>query len=115
MASAPEPIQSLRKALKDGLLTPEVAEAARALLLEALNATKDMYVSCPGCGKRVPVQVPDLGTRVKAVQALLDQIEGKVAAAPPQKPRASGQKFEEMSDEELEALLGVEDDLADQR
>jgi transcription elongation factor Elf1 len=75
------PIASIREALRSDLLSSETADAVRELLLEALHASKSVYVSCGSCGKRNPAQVPDLAGRVAAATALMDQIEGKLQQA----------------------------------
>jgi hypothetical protein len=71
-----EHIASLRQALRSGLMTTEVAEHARELLLQALAASRDVYSTCPHCSRRHAVHLPDLATRVGAVRELLNQLEG---------------------------------------
>jgi hypothetical protein len=53
--------------------TAEEYELLRTALLEALRARREAFATCPNCGKRHPVQVPDWTARVKAVETLLNQ------------------------------------------
>lgn len=52
------------------------AETLEAFFSEALAATRDTSVLCK-CGRRVPVEVPDWGARVKVVEAMLNQGFGR--------------------------------------
>jgi hypothetical protein len=75
-----ERVASIRGALRGDLLSVEVAESVGDLILEGLRASKDVYATCPGCGKRHPVSLPDLATRVSAARSLVEELEGKLAA-----------------------------------
>lgn len=74
-----ERIGSLRAALREGASTTETAKLIEDLILDALRASKDHYATCVHCRKRTPVSLPDLGTRVKAAETLLNQLEGRLA------------------------------------
>ena len=106
---APEsvPIESLRRALAEGLLTDEVAGDLQALILSGLKASKSVFATCTHCHKRTHVELPDLATRISAARALIEEIEGKLAAAAPPKERTdlAWRKFEDLSDDELELLV----------
>jgi hypothetical protein len=86
---------------------------ARAKLIDVMrNAGKMQYVevTCKDCGKRQRTQtlVPDNTNVVKAAGEIIDRIEGKAATkkeAP--KVKTTGRSLEEMTDEELEAMIAV--------
>jgi hypothetical protein len=73
------PIASLRAALRGDLSTSTVADLMGEMLLEALRASKEVFSTCPACNRRHPVSIPDFGTRMKAAESLLEQIEGRLA------------------------------------
>ena len=73
------PIASIRQALKGDLSTSSVADSIAELLLEGLRASKEVFTTCPSCNKRHPVSLPDLGTRISAARALMEELEGKLA------------------------------------
>ena len=100
-AEPPVPVASLRGELRAGLMTEEIASLIRENIVAGLRAVKDQYVSCQHCGKRSPVQVADLGTRVNAAEKLLDQMDGRLKA----ENASVDQKMEA-------ALRKVESDLA---
>lgn len=109
------PIASIRAALRGGLLTSETAEAIVDLILEALRATKSVYASCPSCGKRHPVSLPDLGSRVNAASQLLEQLEGRLkqeAVSADERAAAISSKAQDdlgsLTDDELALLLRAE-------
>jgi len=88
-------------------------EALKKLVFVMRNADKLQYVdvTCKHCGKRQRVQalVPDNSNSVKAAGEIIDRIEGKAATkreAP--KPKVVGGNLDELSDEELVALLQEE-------
>jgi hypothetical protein len=107
-----ERVASIRAALRGDLLSVEVAESVGDLILEGLRASKDVYSTCPGCGKRHPVSLPDLATRVSAARSLVEELEGKLAAkATTVEERveavaaAAQRDLEALSDDELSLLL----------
>lgn len=106
-----EPIASLRSQLRGDLSVRRVADSMSELLLQALEASRDLFCTCKKCGARTPVQVPDLATRVTAARALMEEVEGKIAAqakTPADRSAqlfAGGVSFEDLSDDELLILL----------
>ena len=76
--AASERIASLRDALREGVVTAEVAELVREQLLEGLRASKSIFTTCPDCKHRHPVVLPDLATRISATQKLIEEVEGKL-------------------------------------
>jgi hypothetical protein len=46
-------------------------------LWQLSEATKVVYVSCPHCGKKSDVDVPDTASAVKAIEALMAQGYGR--------------------------------------
>jgi hypothetical protein len=90
---------------------------ARATLIDVMrNATKlSPYteVVCKDCGKRqrVQVEIKDFANAVKAAGEIIDRIEGKAATKREvPKTQTTGRVLEELTDEELEALLTQEDE-----
>lgn len=90
-------------------------EALRTVIKVMRSANKLQYVEvvCKHCEKRQRVQalVPDNSNIVNACKEILDRKEGKAATkkdAP--KPKTSGRSLDELSDEELEALIHQEDE-----
>jgi len=88
-------------------------EARRTLIGIMRSANKLQYVdvTCKHCERRQRVQalVPDNTNVVKAAGEIIDRIEGKAATkreAP--KPKVVGGNLDELSDEELVALLQEE-------
>jgi hypothetical protein len=91
----------------DEALKEEIREA---LIDQMRTGARMEYVemTCRECGKRQRTQamVPDRGTRFNATKELWDRIEGKAATkreAP--KVQTAGRPLEELSDDELEAIL----------
>jgi hypothetical protein len=84
---------------------------ARAKLIDVMrNAGKLQYVevTCKECGKRQKTQamVPDNTNIVKAAGEIIDRIEGKAATRKETpKVKTTGRALEELSDDELEAIL----------
>ena len=118
-----ERIASLRDALREGVLTDEVATLVRDQLLEGLRASKSIFVTCPDCKHRHPVVLPDLSTRITATQKLIEEVEGKLAAkqedVKTELQRDADEllrRREELSDEELAlAIATLEREIADAR
>jgi hypothetical protein len=55
-------------------------EALESFFRQALNADKSVHTSCPHCGKRFRVDVPDWAARDKIVNTMLTQGFGRPAA-----------------------------------
>ncbi|MHB8470786.1 MAG: hypothetical protein ACYDCH_13690 [Gaiellaceae bacterium] len=106
-----EKITSLRAALREGTATAEVADLMRELLLDALRASRDVFVTCSNCKHRSPVQLPDLATRMKAAESLIENLEGKIGAAKEEPWRElkglHDREMDSLSDDEL-FLLSLE-------
>jgi hypothetical protein len=97
----PVRIDSLRAALREGSSTAEVAALMQSMLLDGLRASKTVFCTCKKCGSRNPVDLPDLGTRVAAVRALVEELDGRV------------KQVTETADQKLEAARRrAESDLA---
>ena len=99
----------------DEALKEEIREA---LIDQMRTGARMEYVemTCRECGKRQRTQamVPDRGTRFNATKELWDRIEGKAATkreAP--KVQTAGRPLEELTDEELQAIVGGTDGTAD--
>jgi hypothetical protein len=73
-----QPIESPAGALREGLMTDETAESVRELILDGLKASRTVFTDCRHCQKRRPVNLPDLGTRITAARALVEEIGGKL-------------------------------------
>ena len=75
----------------------------------------DVEVTCK-CGKRqrprVKVNVPDWNARKGFLQLAIEHTQGRAHTAPAPKvaPKNTSKNFEEMSDEDLLALLNGDDD-----
>lgn len=104
---ASERIASLRDALREGVVTAEVAELVREQLLEGLRASKTTFVTCPDCKHRHPIVLPDLATRISATQKLIEEVEGKLAA--------QQQSAEGAIDQEATKLLRDREALTDEQ
>lgn len=78
-------------------------EKIRESLFEGLDATKEKWVSCEKCGRMTRAPVPDVGARVKAITAWLNQGFGM----PAQKLEMS---IDEFSTRDLSKLDGKERD-----
>jgi hypothetical protein len=76
-----EPIASLREALRDDLMTAEVAGLVRDSIVDALRASKSTFITCERCHKRTSAVLPDLGTRMTAAVRLVEELEGKLVSA----------------------------------
>ena len=50
----------------------------QSMLLDGLRANKTVFCTCKGCGKRTPVDLPDLSTRISATRALIEELDGRV-------------------------------------
>jgi hypothetical protein len=99
---------------------PRLAEAAAAslddissaLLDAALGATREMWVTtaCSGCGKkqRVEVKIPDVRSRVAAIELLLREGLGRPPqaeeAASPRLPRTA-EAIEKLSWDDMQAIF----------
>jgi len=109
----PEAVASIRAILKGDLSTSAVADSIGELLIEGLNASKDIFATCPSCGKRHPVQLPDLGTRITAARALIEEAEGKLQAVAKsadekiQDVLAERARIEDLTNDEL-MMLSIE-------
>jgi hypothetical protein len=55
-------------------------QALEQFFRDALQADKSVHTSCPHCGKRFPVVVPDWAARDKVVNTMLTQGFGRPAA-----------------------------------
>lgn len=105
-----ERIASLRAALREGSSTAEVAELIQAMILDGLRASRDVFHTCSKCGKRDPVSLPDLNTRISAARALVEELEGKMQAQDPAVAIARAREKERhdmdsLTDDELALLI----------
>lgn len=110
---------SLKDALAAVIDSPEGLAALQDLVREALQAKKkknvDMEFECKHCKKRqrprVWIDIPDWAAREKFLALAISYVHGKAPTAdkPKPKPKVTG-SFDDMTDEELEALLGGETD-----
>lgn len=100
-----ERIASLRDALREGVVTAEVADLVREQLLQGLRASKSVFMTCPDCKHRHPIVLPDLATRISATQKLIEEVEGKIAA--------QQQSAESAIDQEATKLLSDREALTD--
>jgi hypothetical protein len=75
-----------RAALAAGMSAYMSREMVDRLLDECLSLEKRTWVSCPGCGKRNEVSIPDARATVDAVSSLLTQGYGRPSEqrTPPQ-------------------------------
>lgn len=71
-------IGNIRGQLRQDVSTEEVYELIRDSLVAALAATRESWMTCGSCKKKQPVVLPDLGTRVNAIDKLLNQTLGKI-------------------------------------
>jgi hypothetical protein len=84
---------------------------ARAKLIDVMrNAGKLQYVdiTCKHCERRQRIQalVPDNTNVVKAAGEIIDRLEGKAATRrETPKVNTAGRSLEELTDEELEAMI----------
>ena len=110
-------MSDLKAALAAVIDSPEGLADLQNLVREALKAKKDINVDmefeCKSCKKRqrprVRVSVPDWSAREKFLSLAISYVHGKAPTAdkPKAKPKLAG-SFEDMTDEELEALLNGE-------
>jgi hypothetical protein len=101
-------VESLRDALRDAVSTEEVAALMQRVLMDALEASKETWATCPHCHKRHPVNLPDLGVRAQAVRSLIESLEGRLREQTDAEQRQLDRKAElltkqrsEMTDAEL--------------
>jgi hypothetical protein len=113
-----------RKTIKEAMDSALDPEGIEALIREALSTEKEVAVdveldlTCPNpkCRHkfrkrpRVRVNVPDWNAREKFLKLAIEHTQGRApqAAQPKAKPKITG-SLEELTDEQLEALLEVED------
>jgi hypothetical protein len=62
-----------------GELDARGVKDATALVAAVFDAMKDVYVTCRHCGKKTDAPVPDVVSRAKALDILLNQAKGKPA------------------------------------
>lgn len=99
---------------------PARLRAALWEIVDSANKTYSKEIVCehhpkykagaPGNYKhRVTVEVPDLAARVKAIDSLLDRLEGRPGAQPAKKPtpKVDPSKMDELSDEALDAIIAA--------
>ena len=112
-------MSDLKAALAAVIDSPEGLKDLQDLVRQALKAERDLHVDmefeCKNCKKRqrprVKVNVPDWGARKQFLELAISYVHGKAPTAdrPKAKPKVAG-SFEDMTDEELEALLNGETD-----
>ncbi len=70
---------------------------------DALGATKDFYATCPKCGKKHPVPIPDAGARARVIETILTQSYGRPGQADdePHERKWRGRELEEIDPMEL--------------
>lgn len=108
-----------------GLLDEEtqggIVALAKQMLEETLLANKDQLVKgvqiiCKDCGQKriydIPVQVPDVLTRLKGFEIIANQLQGKPAETQKVEVNVTARtisELESMSNEDLAALAGAEE------
>ena len=108
-----------------GLLDEEtqggIVALAKQMLEETLLANKDQLVKgvqiiCKDCGHKriydIPVQVPDVLTRLKGFEIIANQLQGKPAETQKVEVNVTARtigELEALSNEDLAALAGAED------
>ena len=102
---------SARALLRQKMTAEEVVDEFVASYREALASTKDLWVMCRKCGTRTAVEIPMIDKRVSAFRTVIEEYEGKVGtqSKPPPVQKVSGD-LDELSDDELLALLNAEDE-----
>jgi hypothetical protein len=105
-------VESLRDALRDAVSTEEIAGLMQRVLLQALEASKESFTTCPSCHKRHPVTLPDLGVRAQAVRSLIESLEGRMKEQTDADERKLDRQAEllkkqtrELTDDELARLI----------
>ena len=98
-----------------------IVELAKQMLAETLLAQKEQLVKgytiiCKDCGTKriydIPVQVPDVLTRLKGFEIIANQLQGKPAETQKVEVNVTARTIAEldaMSNEDLAALAGAED------
>jgi hypothetical protein len=102
-----EPIASLREALRDDLMTAEIAGLIKDSIVDALKASKSTFVTCERCHKRTSAVLPDLGTRMTAAVRLVEELEGKLVSAVEAKLSVEQRRIEARQDR-LAKVLDVD-------
>lgn len=112
-------MSDLKAALAAVIDSPEGLKDLQELVREALKARQrksvDFEFECSKCGKRQRprtwIEIPDWGARKQFLELAISYVHGKAPTAdkPKAKPKVTG-SFDEMTDEELEALLNGETD-----
>ena len=112
-------MSDLKAALAAVIDSPEGLKDLQDLVREALKAEKtkdlDYEFECKHCKKRqrprIKIMVPDWQARKQFLELAISYVHGKAPTAdkPKAKPKVTG-SFEDMTDEELEALLNGEID-----
>ena len=112
-------MSDLKAALAAVIDSPEGLKDLQDLVREALKAEKtkdiDFEFECKSCKKRqrprIKINVPDWSAREKFLSLAISYVHGKAPTAEKlkPKPKVSG-NFDDMTDEELEALLNGETD-----
>ena len=108
-----------------GLLDEEtqggIVQLAKQMIEETLLASKEQLVKgytiiCPDCGKKklydIPVQVPDVLTRLKGFEIIANQLQGKPAETQKVEGNVVARtldQLEGLSNAELAELAGAEE------
>ena len=108
-----------------GLLEEEtqggIVALAKQMIEETLLASKEQLVKgfeiiCKDCGQKriydIPVQVPDVLTRLKGFEIIANQLQGKPAETQKVEVNVTARtigELEALSNEDLAALAGAED------
>lgn len=113
------PITSLRAALRGEMSTSVVADLMSSMLLEALQSSREIFSTCPDCKHRHPVSIPDFGTRMKAAESLLEQVEGRLEQRAKDESKdllavLERTLFESLTDAELELYIAADGDRMDE-
>lgn len=98
-----------------------IAQLAKQMIEETLLASKEQLVRgyeviCKDCGQKriydIPVQVPDVLTRLKGFEIIANQLQGKPAETQKVEQNITVRtvaELEALSNEDLAALAGAED------
>jgi hypothetical protein len=107
--------ETLRAALKDRIGV-DIAVAMADSMLAALESTKTEWFECQHCHKKNPFVLPNAFERAKACQMVLEQLEGKVGTQKeaPAGPKVKAGDLQDLSDDDLLALLSAPPDDGEQ-
>ncbi len=109
------PVESVAPSQLRSRLAQDAADdysLIRAALRDAISATKTVWGDCPGCSKRVPVQISDHQSAIRAVEKWMELGFGRTPVEKDDRVAASGRRMiaqlESMSTEDLAAIAAGE-------